>query len=400
MKRVSTSRTRRYAAGMSVIYTLLLLGAVMGIISLGVDWGHVQLVKTELTRAADAAARYAAANIGNGITTAQDAAVSAAAENLVDGTALVLNTSADIEFGTWNQPTKTFSVLTGSARGSANAIRVTARRTQARGNAVRLFFAQVLGPSTCDVIAQVIAQTGAGPYPFIGLNGLTAGNNTFVGSYNSAVTTVPTPGTSSAFGSLGSNGTIVGGSGSTVNGSIQLGPAASTSGFTINGTTVNLPAPFATPSSPTWSPVANPAGVPQNYSVTSNTTLPGGTYWLTSLSMNANRSLSFSGAATIYLNGPASFGSGDTITAYNSIPSNLMIYQLGSNDFGDNDCNALTITAVLEGPNSNFKAKNNCTIYGKATFNTMTMQNNAEFYCDESLKPSGAAAASQIRMVK
>ncbi len=400
MNSMNSGRDRRRAAGMSVIYTLLLLGAVMGIISLGVDWGHVQLVKTELTRAADAAARYAAANIANGVSTAESAATSAAGENLVDGTPLVLDTNADLEFGTWDQPTKSFKVLTGSSRSSANAVRITARRTAARGNAVKLFMAQILGPSSCDVIVQVIAQTGAGPYPFIGLNGVTAGNNSFVGSYNSSVTTVPTQGTSSALGSLGSNGAVVGGSGSTVNGSIQLGPSGSTSGFTVNGTTVNNSSSFPTPAQQPWSPGANPGSVPQNYSVTSNTTLPGGTSWLTSLSMDNNRSLSFSGPATIYLNGPAVFQNNCTITAYNGVPENLPIYQLGTYDFGDDNCNSLTITAVLEGPNNDFKAKNLCILYGKATFNTMTMGNGAEFYCDEALKPTGNAAASHIRMVK
>ena len=70
-----------------------------------------------------------------------------------DGKAVVLDRSNDIEFGTWDDQSRTFSVLSGSAASSANAVRITGRRTAARGSAVSLVFAAVVGQRTCDVRA-------------------------------------------------------------------------------------------------------------------------------------------------------------------------------------------------------------------------------------------------------
>ena len=60
---------------MTVVYVALLMTMLIGFASLGVDWAEVQLAKTQLLAASDAASRAAAANIGNGVTAAQNAAV-------------------------------------------------------------------------------------------------------------------------------------------------------------------------------------------------------------------------------------------------------------------------------------------------------------------------------------
>jgi Flp pilus assembly protein TadG len=128
--------------------------------SLAVDWGHVQLTKIELQRAADAAARYAVAGLSTSVTTAQTNAVTAAAANTADGQSVTLSTSTDIDFGTWDPSSHTFTVLTGTARSSATAIRITARRIAANNNGVKLIFAQVLGRRTYDLTAVSIATRG------------------------------------------------------------------------------------------------------------------------------------------------------------------------------------------------------------------------------------------------
>ena len=57
-----------------------------------------------------------------------------------------------------------------------------------------------------------------------------------------------------------------------------------------------------------------------------------------------DQSLTFSGPATIYINGNVTIDS--DLTAYNNIPSNLTIYQLGSNrTFGDSKGNNVNIVA-------------------------------------------------------
>src|SRR5205814_1601632 len=98
-------------------------------------------------RAADAAARAAVAGLPTP-GTAQNNAVAVGGANLVDGSSMTIDSTNDVEFGTWNASNKTFSVLTGVGRSAANAIRVTAHRSAARGTAVPLIFGKVVGQAT------------------------------------------------------------------------------------------------------------------------------------------------------------------------------------------------------------------------------------------------------------
>src|SRR5262245_36102543 len=100
------SRDRK---GWSAIYVVIMMAVLC---SFGVDLGRVQLVKTELQRSADAAARAGAASVPGDFTAARAAAIQFATLNKADGAPVVLQTS-DIEFGKWNATTKQFQVLTG-----------------------------------------------------------------------------------------------------------------------------------------------------------------------------------------------------------------------------------------------------------------------------------------------
>jgi hypothetical protein len=118
-------------------------------ISFAVDLGRVQLAKTELQRAADAAARFGATGLATGTTTARDNAVAAAADNAADGHAVVLRES-DVSFGKWDSSANTFTALNPSSS-QINAIRVAARRTAEDGTGVPLMFAGLLGAPSVDV---------------------------------------------------------------------------------------------------------------------------------------------------------------------------------------------------------------------------------------------------------
>ena len=143
-----------------IIYAPLMLLAMFAFASLAVDWGRVQLTKTELGRAADAAARAGVSQLPNGVTAVETAVTNFAAKNTADSSNVVIDTTQDIDFGTWDSTAKTFTVLTGSNRTYANALRVTARRTAARGNAVPLVFAQAIGMATFDVQAASTVAVG------------------------------------------------------------------------------------------------------------------------------------------------------------------------------------------------------------------------------------------------
>src|SRR5688500_14738857 len=96
------ARRGRQRRGMALMYTGLMIVALLGIVSLAVDLGRVQLAKAELHAAADAAARYAGPGISDGTTLTR--AQAAAADNKANGAAVVL-TSEDVSVGRWNSAT-------------------------------------------------------------------------------------------------------------------------------------------------------------------------------------------------------------------------------------------------------------------------------------------------------
>ena len=103
-----------------VMYVGILL-LMTGFVALAVDWGHVQMVKTQLQNAADSAARAAAATIYAGPSTARNMAVTYAANNTADGRSVVLDPNADVDLGTWDPAAHTFTVLSTAQQWQANA---------------------------------------------------------------------------------------------------------------------------------------------------------------------------------------------------------------------------------------------------------------------------------------
>lgn len=129
-----------------------------GFAALAVDWGRIQLTKSELQSAADAAARYAAAGLQNDINGASAAygnAAAVASQNKADGRTISFNQTEDVQLGLWTSATKTFTP-TGNLN-IANAVRVTMRCTTARGNPVPMSFLSIFGKKTADVSATSIA---------------------------------------------------------------------------------------------------------------------------------------------------------------------------------------------------------------------------------------------------
>jgi Flp pilus assembly protein TadG len=140
-------------------YSVFALAFLLALASLSVDWGRVVVARAELQQAADSAARYAAAGLPDGISTVQSRAAASIAQNKVDGTPLTFNNS-DVEFGVWDQATKSFVVLTGNDRNSATAVRVTAARDAAHGSALSLIFGKAIGRQTINVTASAIVTRG------------------------------------------------------------------------------------------------------------------------------------------------------------------------------------------------------------------------------------------------
>ncbi|MGD0542673.1 MAG: pilus assembly protein TadG-related protein [Tepidisphaeraceae bacterium] len=141
--------------GAAIIYVLVSMVAMMGFCSFAVDLGRVQTAKTEIRRAADAAARVAAAYLSQESPGATSGPVQTQAEgiaksNRVDGTPLVL-ADTNIVTGSWDT-TRTPPVFTkwgtaNPARGIYSAVQVSAVRQ------IPLLFGSILGARTCNVTA-------------------------------------------------------------------------------------------------------------------------------------------------------------------------------------------------------------------------------------------------------
>jgi hypothetical protein len=153
--------TRARGRGAVLVYATVSLVVLLGMVSLAIDYGRLQLAKTELQAATDAAARYGVKSLFGGPSLVRSTVVSAAGENQVNGSPLVIDPISDIEFGTWDSTTKTFTPLHGADEASATAIRVTGRQSAARGNAIPLVFGSLIGQRTCDIKSSCIVSTSA-----------------------------------------------------------------------------------------------------------------------------------------------------------------------------------------------------------------------------------------------
>jgi hypothetical protein len=67
---------------------------------------------------------------------------------------VVLDPQNDVAIGFWDASAHTFTATSSGA----NAVQVTARRIALRNNAIPLFFAQIVGKSSCDITATSIAM--------------------------------------------------------------------------------------------------------------------------------------------------------------------------------------------------------------------------------------------------
>src|SRR6185437_11354378 len=145
------------------------------------------------------------------------------------------------------------------------------------------------------------------------------------------------------------------------------------------------------PTLPAWSPGTNPAGVASNYTVSGTVNLPGGSYWFNSLTINGN--LSFSGPATIYLNGPLSLVG--SLAPGDNIPADLTLYGYGAQGLtvGDGGANNCTLCAQVYAPTCDFVVKNAMNCYGRGFFSTIALKNTASFYYDEGF---GAAIGGKV----
>jgi hypothetical protein len=132
----------------------LMLPVFLGFMALAIDMGRILQVRASLQGIADASALAAAQELPSDANARMVAQQYATQNDPNHGT---LVAAADVAVGHWDG----FGVFT-PAGAPINAVRVITHRTAARGNAVPLFFARVLGFSLSDVAAAATATSGGG----------------------------------------------------------------------------------------------------------------------------------------------------------------------------------------------------------------------------------------------
>jgi Flp pilus assembly protein TadG len=383
--------------GIAMIYAVIAMVCLCAFVSLAVDLGRVQVAKTELMRAADAAARAAATELskGSNLTTIQNAAVNIANANKCDGSAIALNSATDIEFGTWDPDAESFTVL--GTYTSANAVRVTARRTNATSNAIPLAYGRVVGRASCDVKASAIAYIPPATPAITGLSKFDAYSGLYIASYNPNSVLLPTmfSGWHSNNGELGSNGTLDLGTSGNLWGDEYVGPSASvTSNGVLHGIKHMQSANIPTPTIPAMTPLTNPSGISRTPTVSGNVVWPGGTYYFTSFTMGDDDSVTFTGVATILMNGNVSIHDRCFLIPYNYKAQNLLWYQAAGTNFTVN--NVFGRGGQFIGPNANFTANDDLYFAGTMIFKNIVLDQDAQLYVDETLSTSSVATTNII----
>jgi hypothetical protein len=139
-----------------MVFSVFLIAGLLVVTAIALDFGHINVSRSELKRAADAAAMSACWELFDGVVEGKNvsaveteigvAASSFAAKNVVSSAAPTLNAASDIEIGYYDQSNP--GHLDQSDPSQFNAVRVHLRQTDANGSAIPLFFGSVTGRST------------------------------------------------------------------------------------------------------------------------------------------------------------------------------------------------------------------------------------------------------------
>lgn len=165
-------RRLRSQHGAAAVVVALLLTVLVGFLGMVMNVGHSRMVRGQLQNACDAAALAAARSLDGsaaGVAAARAMAADYAGRHVTDASAAVeIDPNADVQVGNWDftQPRETaFTPLAGGTLAQLqimNAVRVTAGRESARGNALPVWLGAALNGSTMNVRAEAVA-VGGGP---------------------------------------------------------------------------------------------------------------------------------------------------------------------------------------------------------------------------------------------
>ncbi len=136
----ASSKPNERRRGAIAVLAAVFMVIVIGMIAFAVDVGYLEVARTQLQAAADAAALAGAATANQSRSEMEAAAIGIATSNTAAGRPVQL-ASGDIHYGTWDTATRYFapSALPG------NAVRVTVRTDDSSGGKTSVYFGSLFG---------------------------------------------------------------------------------------------------------------------------------------------------------------------------------------------------------------------------------------------------------------
>jgi hypothetical protein len=232
--------------------------------------------------------------------------------------------------------------------------------------------------------------------------------NAWTDSYDSAVGSYNVSGNKGHKGDVSTdsiaNGAVSVGPGSTVDGQALVGAGGNpATGIvnqgTITGATGTEPSAFALPLSTIPPAVTNLGAL--NISGNSTRTLPGGTYWFSSISVTGNARLVTTGPVKIYVTGSVDIGGNGVGTAGN-LPPNFLLYGTVDPSNAANKCTSVSIHGngnfygAVYAPEASVVVAGNGVNYGALTGNTVRINGNGGFHYDEQLGNLGRFVTESV----
>ena len=296
-------KRRRRAGGWALVQAMTSIIAMSLFCSMAVDIGIYYTARTELERAADAAALAAAGTIqqGGDLAAAQAAAVTYAQSNKVFGQVLPAG-AVTVTAGAW-----TNNAFVANAA-PITAVQVKVQRSQSKNNPLTIFFGNIMGVSNVNVAAVSTARlrpavpdykiVGIDQASFASIGVLASINGRFVSNGN---VSVGRP--------LGIGVSVVGDARS-YGGSVQKGFLAGISGSTSALSTQLIYPSNELPYANDNAQIAAYLDSQANFSAIVGATLPAGVYVVNDLNILAGVGVNLLGPVTFYVQGNFNFGVG------------------------------------------------------------------------------------------
>ena len=387
---MSRSCTRR--RGTVLVLSAVLIAILVAFVALAVDVGYIMYVRNQLQNAADAGALA-----GAGVLRDDASVVASTAESFAELNAVAASNAdvrpSDIQVGHWDNLSRVFSTA-----GEPNAVRVTCRLDEARGNSPALFFARVFGNSTINLNATAVALAKPSRCTMIlGLNRVSMSGSSYTDSYKSEAGPYGV-GNIYQRGHVCSNGHILMSGYSAIHGDAHPGPGKVAYGGTITGETTNLDEALHLPpvdlgdsatnnnndqigTSNNGLVVVNPSTKSFVLQSGDSITLPPGTHYFSSMVLYGGSTVHITGPTTIFVNGACSLSGGSVLNQHHR-PGDLQLYCTGTT------CSISGIAefhGVVYAPNAVVSRSGNTDFYGMIAGKELTLSGTGGIHVDESL---------------